>query len=117
MLILYVEDDLTHARLVERYIKMTQHQVRIATNINDAMTEMESLPGLVMVDLLLGASRDGYNFVRELRDQGYDQPIVAVTGLTMPTEIERCYEVGVNEILAKPYTIDQLADIINRYTS
>lgn len=115
MRILYLEDEPADAQLVERYIRLTQNQVTIANNVADARVAMEESPDMVLVDILLNRTREGYDFVAELREQGYTQPIIAVTGLTLRQEIEQCYRSGVTDILTKPYTANQLAQILDKY--
>jgi CheY-like chemotaxis protein len=115
MQILYIEDDPTDARLVDRYVKQTPHQLTIVTNIADAKNVINSQLDLIMVDVMLGHTRDGYSLIRDLREEGWELPIIAVTALTMPKEIEECYALGCNDVLAKPYTIDQLENIITKY--
>jgi CheY-like chemotaxis protein len=115
MRILYIEDEPADAQLVERYIRLTPHQLTLVHNIKEAQTAVQDVPDLILVDILLERSRAGYDFVRDLRAQGYTQPIIAVTALTLPQELERCRQAGVNEVLAKPYAIQQLVDLLNRY--
>jgi DNA-binding response OmpR family regulator len=115
--ILYLEDNRQEAALVKRYVQTTSHDVLLATTLDEARAAVANEPELVMVDLVLGNTRDGYTFIRELRDQGYDQAIVVVTGLTAPGDLQQCHAVGANDVLVKPFTINQLADVIYQYTS
>jgi len=116
--ILYIEDEPTDAQLVDRYVQSTAHDLVIVNNTQAARAALEldeNKPDLLMVDVLIGHSREGFTFVRELRAQGYEQPIVAVTGLTTPYDLEQCKQSGFNEVLGKPYTIQQLAAMIERH--
>jgi DNA-binding response OmpR family regulator len=105
--ILYLEDNRQEAALVSRYIKTTPHEFLLALTLDEARQAVAAEPEMVMVDLVLGHTRDGYRFIRELREQGYSQPIVAVTGLTAPKDLQ----------VVKPFTINQLADVIHQYAS
>ncbi len=117
MKILYLEDNRQEAALVKRYVQTTPHDFVLATTLDEARAAVVSEPELVMVDLVLGHTRDGYTFIRELRDQGYDQAIIVVTGLTAPKDLQQCHAVGANDVLVKPFTINQLADVIYQYSS
>jgi CheY-like chemotaxis protein len=115
MRILYVEDEPNDAVLVARYIQSTLHQLILATNTQEARTALPQKPDLIMIDVVLGHSREGLGFVRELRKQGFDQPIIAVTGLSLPQELEECRQSGFDFILTKPFTVMQLESVIKQY--
>ena len=70
---------------------------------------------LILVDVLLGQTRAGYDLVRELRSQGDSRPVVAVTGLALSYDLEQCYEAGFTDILVKPYDMQQLASLLHKY--
>ena len=115
MKILHVEDDFSSAHLVEMYVHSTEHNIMSATTLEDAFSAMEYQPDIILLDMVLENGRDGFNFVRELRQQGYTIPVVAVTALSAHNDIEDCYNAGVDQILVKPFTIQQLAHVIQTY--
>src|SRR5262249_32632326 len=117
MRILYLEDEPADAQLVERYARSIPHEAVIVENVQDARAALENQPALILVDIPLNRPRQGYDFVSELRAQGYTQPIIAITGLALPHDIDQCYKVGVTEVLTKPYTVKQLEDLFSRYSS
>ncbi|HEX2908871.1 MAG TPA: response regulator [Phototrophicaceae bacterium] len=117
MLIFYLEDNHQDANLVARYLQTTPHEMILAANLEQAHQALARQPDLFIVDLLIGASRDGFKFARELREQGCTQPIIAITALTTPQDLNECQEAGINGVLPKPFTINKLADMIQHYTS
>ena len=74
-------------------------------------------PDLILVDVMLGRTKDGFQFTRQIREQGFEQPIVAITALATARDLEECHQAGFNQVLTKPYTINQLADVIAQYTT
>lgn len=42
-------------------------------------------------------------------------PIIALTANTYDNDREKCIRVGMNEYLAKPFTAQQLIDVINKF--
>lgn len=115
MRIVYIEDETADAQLVERYAALTHHALVVTDSLQKAKAALADEPDLLLVDMFIHQSKVGYDFVRELREQGFEQPIVAITGLSMAQDVERCMAVGCNEVLTKPYTINQLAELFAKY--
>lgn len=116
MHILYVEDDPNDAALVARYVRAKNHDILLASNLTEARTAFKSHPDLIMVDVVLGYTREGYVFAKEIRQQGYTRPLVAITALSTPQAIEECWNAGFDEVLTKPFMINNLGIVINKYT-
>jgi CheY-like chemotaxis protein len=115
MRILCVEDEHADAQLVERYAKLTNHELILTANLEDARAALKSEPDLILVDLVINQARSGYLFIQELRENGYNQPIIAITGLALPQDLQYCYSVGATAVLTKPYAINELAEIFDKY--
>jgi CheY-like chemotaxis protein len=115
MHILYLEDEPADAALVERYVHTTPYAITLVQNIIDAEKALERTPTLILVDVILGNTRDGLIFIRTARTRGFTNPILAITALTLPQDVEACMSAGCNEIIQKPYEISDLDEIFNRY--
>ena len=117
MRILYLEDDSGDANLVKRYLQTTPHDLLIAATVREAWASLTEPIDLILVDILLANSRDGYSFAREVRERNITQPLIAVTALNMPQEIEAARDAGFDDVLAKPFEITELSKIIQRYAN
>ena len=115
MQILYIEDDPNDAQLVALYVRTTPHQIVTVTNTEDARSALEMSPQMILMDVMLNNTREGYHFARELRSQGYDRPMIAVTALSTAHDREECQQAGFTTVLTKPFTINQLARVISAY--
>jgi two-component system capsular synthesis sensor histidine kinase RcsC len=116
MRILYVEDEPNDAALVELYIRTTPHELILAVSREEAWQVLNTeVPDLILTDVMLGPSRDGYTLASELREAGYVGGLVALTGLSTRRDMEDCQRAGFNQVLVKPYTIQQLAEVLNQF--
>ncbi len=50
-----------------------------------------------------------------LHGQGGEVPIIAVTAFSLQEEVERCYAAGMNDFLAKPFQLSDLAAVLDRW--
>ena len=55
---------------------------------------------------------DGFTATETLRHQGYNKPIIALTAGTTSTEREQCIKAGMNDILFKPYKLEDIQDTL-----
>ncbi|MEZ8013097.1 MULTISPECIES: ATP-binding protein [Vibrio] len=58
---------------------------------------------------------DGFEATKKLRSSGYSQPIIALTAGTTKEERELCIESGMDDILSKPYTANDLVIMLNKW--
>lgn len=59
---------------------------------------------------------DGFEATERLRKLGCQAPIIALTAATTLAERERCFKCGMNDILSKPYTGQELKSMINKWS-
>ena len=63
---------------------------------------------------------DGYEATRRLRARetggGRRLPVIALTANALSSDGERCRAAGMDDYVAKPYSLEQLKDAIGRVT-
>ncbi|HRF96307.1 MAG TPA: response regulator, partial [Aggregatilineales bacterium] len=113
MRILYVEDNPANVSLVKRVAR--EHEL---TNYIDGEEALRNFakdnPELVLMDIQLTGRLSGLDVVRELRQQGYTVPIIAVTAYAMIGDRERCLAAGCDDYMAKPLPIPDLLRLFER---
>jgi len=55
---------------------------------------------------------DGYQATRALRERGFSKPIIAITASALKGERDKCIEVGMNDVLVKPFKKSDLAAML-----
>ena len=57
---------------------------------------------------------DGYETVRQLRDRGFTEPIIAVTAFAMPDDRDECIGLGCDDFISKPIQWDRFMAKLTR---
>ncbi|MBN1486510.1 MAG: response regulator [Anaerolineae bacterium] len=115
--ILYVEDDVSSQRLVQRILMAEGFDVVIADNgISAIETGRREHPDLILMDINI-SGLDGYEVTTRLRTiEGLENvPIVAVTAATLRGDRERALVAGCNGYIPKPIDVDQFPDQVRAY--
>ena len=102
--ILIVEDGADNARLVSHYLEKAGAHATIASNGLEALDMIASAQvpfHLVLMDMQMPVM-DGYTATRQLRKDGYWQPIIALTAHSLESDREACLMAGCDDYLTKP---------------
>ncbi|MDQ5815332.1 MAG: response regulator [Actinomycetota bacterium] len=116
--VLYIDDDLANRKLMERIIARRCPQVRVvmAAAAREGMDLATSeRPSLILLDRNLSSSSGD----KVLQDLGVDPRTSEISVVIVTGEMEGSSELlerGAKEILPKPYDVDALETIVNRYT-
>ena len=127
VIILMVEDDPGHARLIERNLRrahITNEIIRLADGqeaVDYLLKEdgyaaaMHAIPLLVLLDLNL-PGLDGYQVLARLKADARTKsiPVIILTTTDDPREIEKCYALGCNVYVTKPVEYEQFAEAIRK---
>ncbi|HTQ79750.1 MAG TPA: ATP-binding protein, partial [Thermoanaerobaculia bacterium] len=117
--ILVVEDNPINQQVLVAQLKALGHEAQVA---GDGLKALELLGrgafDLILMDCQL-PGLDGYETTRRLRrsESGGRRrtPVVAVTAHAMKGERERCLAAGMDDHLSKPFRLEQLAALLDRF--
>ncbi|MFN8547480.1 MAG: ATP-binding protein [Candidatus Eisenbacteria bacterium] len=116
--ILVAEDNPVNQKVSRSQIERLGYRVDVVAN---GLEVLEAL-GRIRYDLILMDCRmpevDGFaatRAIREAEEGGQHIPILALTASTMPEELHRCEEAGMDDFLIKPARLEDLQRAIERH--
>jgi len=119
--VLVVEDNMVHQQLIMRFLEKKGFQVDLASNGFEAVELYKrNTFSIIFMDCLM-PEMDGYETTQIIREieksnpQKARAPIVALTAHAIDGEAERCFQVGMDEFITKPYKLAQLEMVLERY--
>ncbi|MBS1682175.1 MAG: response regulator transcription factor [Bacteroidetes bacterium] len=113
MKILYVEDEPFLGRIVKESLETRGFEVRWVTDGALAQTVFEELqPDIVVLDVML-PGKDGFSIAGALRKIKDDVPIIFVTAKDQTEDLLKGFELGGNDYLRKPFSMEELIARIN----
>jgi CheY-like chemotaxis protein len=118
--ILVVEDDEAIRGLVSEVLRDDGYDVSEASNGIEALEAVSARrPDLIVLDLMMPVM-DGWTFVEECRrSRRCEQVPIVVTSAAhdLPRTAERLRSLGVRTCLAKPFDVDGLLALVQRYVA
>jgi chemosensory pili system protein ChpA (sensor histidine kinase/response regulator) len=116
-LVLVVDDSLTVRRVTQRLLQREGYRVALAADGLQALERLaQEAPDLVLSDIEM-PRMDGFELARHLRGdpRWSGLPLVFITSRTAPKHREHAQSLGVDHYLGKPYSEDELMDLVRRY--
>ena len=127
VIIVMIEDDEGHARLIERNIRRSgvNNEIRPFSDGTSAVNYLFGKDGtgvqhkgqalLILLDLNL-PDMTGIEILRQVKENKYlkSTPVVVLTTTDDSHEIKRCYELGCNVYITKPVNYESFANAIRQ---
>ena len=115
--VLLAEDNEANQMVAEELLTRLGIELDIAQNGREAVDMVRAAPGkyaAVLMDMQM-PELDGLAATRELRDGGYDMPIIAMTANAMKSDLESCLAAGMNDHVTKPIERKALLHSLRRW--
>lgn len=118
-LILLVDDEDVLRNITHDYLESVGYRVLAATNGKEALElASQETPDLVIMDMLMPIM-DGMEALQKIRHHSNPAlsqvPIIAMSGLAVPAERDKCISAGADACLVKPFGIKQLEMAMNQF--
>jgi CheY-like chemotaxis protein len=119
--ILYIEDNLSNIRLIERALSARKYQVKLLTAMQGSVgldLAAQHTPDLILLDLNL-PDITGDVVLRHLK-MGVatrDLTVVVISADATPSQVARLMEIGAQAYLTKPLDLKQFYDVVEQMIS
>lgn len=108
MNVLVVEDDHALGRFLQKGLQMDGHEVELVGDGDAALEGAAALPpDLMVLDLGL-PRRDGMDVLESMRGNFEATAILVLTGRTQIEDRVRCFELGADDCMLKPFSLLEL---------
>ncbi len=118
-LVMVVDDSITMRRVLQRLLQREGYRVVVAADGRQALDTLRlEIPALVLSDVEM-PRMDGFELLRSIRasERLSHLPVVMITSRIADKHRDHAKELGANEYLGKPYSEDELLEVLIRYTA
>ncbi len=106
--ILIAEDDLELRELFKNVLIKNGYEVECVSNGKEGMDKvLNSFFDLIISDIMMPVM-DGYKFVRILREQGYNTPILMITAKDAFEDMQLGFLSGSDDYMVKPINVNEM---------
>ncbi|PUZ28431.1 DNA-binding response regulator [Chitinophaga parva] len=106
--VLLVEDEWQLGQIVKDSLEMRGFEMLYATDGREGLTlYKEHKPDVVVVDIMM-PNMDGFSLTQEIRREDKFTPIIFLTAKSQTADVVKGFEVGGNDYLKKPFSMDEL---------
>lgn len=115
--ILVAEDDPNNQKVLLEMLKKMGYKADAVADGTEVLKALEIQPyGIILMDIKM-PQMDGIKTTHEIRKRWPDNgpKIIAITAYAMAGDKERCLAAGMDDYVAKPVAIDNLAGVLSKY--
>lgn len=112
MQILVVDDEGIVLESCKRVLESEGFEVISAESADEALAAIDQyLPSLLLIDVKMPV-HDGIYLMKELKQRRMNVPIIVMSGYSTRETIEEADLMGASRFLAKPFTPDELLEMV-----
>lgn len=112
--ILIVDDDLNLCKVLAEELSETGYSVQYVTSADAALDYIKQQPiDLMLLDLKM-PGKDGFDVLRELKQQGVRFKVIVLTAYADVVSAMEAARMGATDFISKPYDFDELLITIQK---
>jgi two-component system, sensor histidine kinase and response regulator len=118
--VLVVEDNIVNQKVAAKMLERAGYCVDVVANGREAVDATARIPyALIFMDCQM-PELDGFEATRRIREREASiterhVPIIAMTANAFPEDREKCFEAGMDDYVAKPVRLQDLANVLARW--
>ncbi|NBH89390.1 response regulator transcription factor [Parabacteroides distasonis] len=113
--VIFIEDDLNLGSIISMALQSKGYEVRYANMLSGIQDMIEKeCPNILLLDLEVG-NQNTLDQLPFIRSKHPSLPILIASSHNEGEEITRCYEAGANHYTKKPYDIQEIDFLIQRF--
>ena len=113
-LILVAEDEDSNYELIKIVLQKRYRLIRAVNGIEAVTTCDDEHPDLVLMDIRM-PEMNGLDATRIIKEVNHDMPVIALSAYAFEENIREAMDAGCDDFLAKPFRVEDLLDIVNKY--
>ncbi|GAB4194571.1 MAG: response regulator transcription factor [Thermoflexibacter sp.] len=111
--ILYVEDEIFLGKIVKDTLETKEFEVVMVSDGKEVLSYFEKFnPDICILDVML-PNQDGFSLALAIRKINPNLPILFVTAKTQTEDVLKGFQVGGNDYIRKPFSLEELIVRIN----
>ncbi len=115
--VLALDDSNDNLVLIQMYLKNLNLDLRIVDRGATALKMLKEEDfDMVLMDIQM-PEMDGFEVTRQIRAQGFQKPIIALTAFFNSEDLSKCIKSGCDDVLTKPLDKDELVQKVCTYLS
>ena len=113
--VLIVEDNIVNQEVLSEFLECLDFTSDVADNGRIALEKVEKENyDLILMDLQM-PEMDGIEATKRIRRKFHKVPIIAITASMLHSDQCKCSDAGMNGYLTKPYTFEQVKEIVEKF--
>lgn len=113
--ILVVDDEISICMLLQNFLSQDYRVITLCSALEALEWLNGNLPDLIVSDIQM-PKMDGFEFLTKVRKQGFTKhtPVVMLSGRAESKERIKCYRLGAQDYLTKPFNPEELEELVKK---